>query len=96
MARLFDLRAFGFTREVDVEVARIGRTACVERGEALDLFDGEVETVAREEAAVQHIGAIERLEIVEDGFVQEGVVRDAGILPVDGVLPAQAAAEGAQ
>ena len=96
MARLFDLCTFGFTREVDVEVARIGRTACVERGEALDLLDGEVETVAREEAAVQHIGAIERLEIVEDGFVQEGVVRDAGILPVDGVLPAQAAAEGAQ
>ena len=68
----------------------------MERGEALDFFDGEVQPVAREEAIVQRVGAVERLKIVEDRFIEEGVVRDAGIFPVDGVLPAQTAAEDGQ
>ena len=96
VARLLDLRALRLLREVDVEVERVGGAPGMERGEALDFFDGEVQPVAREKAIVQRVGAVERLKIVEDRFIEEGIVRDAGIFPVDGVLPAQTAAEDGQ
>ena len=96
LLRLLDLRALRLLRQVDVEVIRIGGLARKARRQIADVFRREVEAIAGQHALIEIVGAVDGLHVVENGLIEELVLRDAGVLPVDGRLPAQAAAEDAE
>ena len=93
---LLDLRSLRFLRQIDVEVIRIGGLARKARRQIADVLRREVEAVAGQHALIEVVGAVDGLHVVENGLIEELVLRDAGVLPVDGRLPAQAAAEDAE
>ena len=79
--------------QVVVEVVAHGLHPRMQRRERADVVDGEVEPVAGEHAVLEHIAAVYGLQVVEDCLVEEIIARHARVLPVDGRLPAEAAAE---
>ena len=93
---LLDLRSLRFLRQIDVEVIRIGGLARKARRQIADVLRREVEAVAGQHALIEVVGAVDGLHVVKNGLIEELVLRDTGVLPVDGRLPAQAAAEDAE
>ena len=93
---LLNLRALSLSCQVDIEVIGIRRLVREFRGERPNVVRREVKAVAGQHTFIETVGAVAGLHIVEDGFVKEFILRDAGIFPVHRGLPAEAAAKDAE
>ena len=80
-------------RKIRIQIIRYRRLAREICRKLTDLVCREVQSVAGLQAPIHRIAAINGLQIIQDCFIEEIILRHAGILPVNCCLPVQAAAK---